>query len=54
MVPYDWRTYDLADSMRFHAKLLNSVGLLKLTPDEVVTKVVDLHFTKELAIELKR
>lgn len=54
MVPVDWRTYDVAESMRFHAKLLNSVGLLKLTPDEVVTKVVDLRLTKELAIELKR
>jgi len=52
MVPYDWRTYDVADSMRFHAKLLNAVGLLKLTPDEVVAKGTDLRFAKELAKEL--
>ncbi len=53
MVPYEWRKYDVAESMRFHAKLLNAVGLLKLTPDEAVTKATDLRFAKELATELK-
>ncbi len=54
MVPYDWRTYDVAASMRFHAQLLNAASLLKFTPDEAVTKATDLRFAKELAIELKR
>lgn len=52
MVPYDWRKYDVADSMRFHAKLLNAVNLLKLTPEETVTKGVDERVAKELAKEL--
>ena len=54
MVPYDWRKYDIAESMRFHGKLLNAVGLLKLTPGEIVTKATDPRFAKELATELKR
>jgi len=53
MVPYEWRKYDVAESMRFHAKLLNTVGLLMLTPDEAVTKATELRFAKELATELK-
>lgn len=54
MVPYDWRTYDVAASMRFHAQLLNAVSLIKFTPDEAVTKATDLRFAKELAVEIKR
>ena len=53
MVPYEWRKYDVAESTRFHAKLLNGVGLLKLTPDEAVAKTTDLKFSKELMTELK-
>ncbi len=53
MVPYDWRKYDLAESTRFHAKLMNSVGLLKLTADEVVSKAIDPSIAKELATQLK-
>lgn len=54
MVPFDWRSYDLAGSTRFHAKLLNEVGLLKMTADESVTKATDLRFTKELQREITR
>ncbi len=54
MVPYDWRKYDAAASMRFHAKLLNEVGLLKMTPDESVTKATDVRFWRQLQSELKR
>jgi NitT/TauT family transport system substrate-binding protein len=54
MVPYDWRKYDAAASMRFHAKLLNEVGLLKMTPDESVTKTTDTRFWRQLQTELKR
>jgi NitT/TauT family transport system substrate-binding protein len=54
MAPYDWRKYDLADSMRFHAKLMNSVSLIKLTADDVVAKAIDTRIANELAIELKR
>jgi len=54
MVPYDWRMYDVAASMRFHAQLLNAVSLLKFTPDGAVTKATDLRFANELAVEIKR
>lgn len=54
MVPYDWRNYDIAESMRFHAGLMNSVGLIKLTADEAVTKAIDVHVVNELVTGLKR
>lgn len=54
MVPYDWRRYDAAASVRFHAKLLNEVGLLKMTPDESVTKATDVRIWRQLQSELKR
>ena len=53
MVPYEWRE-DFGDSVRFHAKLLSGVGLLKLSADDTVTKGTNLRFAKELAKELKR
>lgn len=54
MVPYDWRNYDLAESTRFHAKLLNQVGLSKMTPDEAVTRATDLLFSQQLRREIAR
>jgi NitT/TauT family transport system substrate-binding protein len=54
MVSYDWRNYDAAESMRFHVKLLNQVGLVKMTPDESVTKALDLRVERQLQTELKR
>ncbi|HVR89289.1 MAG TPA: hypothetical protein VHG53_07060 [Candidatus Limnocylindria bacterium] len=53
MVPYERRKYDVAESMRFHATLLNGVGLLKLTPDDAVTKAIDLRVATGFATELK-
>ncbi|HEV8468031.1 MAG TPA: hypothetical protein VGR46_00375 [Candidatus Limnocylindria bacterium] len=40
--------------MRFHAKLLNEVGLLKVTADESVTKALDLRFSRQLPREITR
>ncbi len=54
MVSYDWRKYDFAESMRFHAKLLNEVGLLKMTPDEAVAKATDSRIYRQLQSELTR
>lgn len=53
MVAYEWRKYDLAESLRFHARLLNGVGLLKMSPEDAVTKGTDLRHAKELIAELK-
>jgi NitT/TauT family transport system substrate-binding protein len=54
MVRYDWRKYDVAESMRFHAKLLNEVGLLKMTADESATKATDLRIWRQLQSEITR
>jgi NitT/TauT family transport system substrate-binding protein len=54
MLEFEWRKYDVADSLRFHGKLLNDVGLVKMPSDEVVAKGTELRYTKELAAELKR
>jgi NitT/TauT family transport system substrate-binding protein len=54
MVDYEWRKHDLAESLRFHGRLMNQVDLLKLTPEETIAKGTDLRFTKDLVAELKR
>ena len=51
---YDrWRTYSLEDSMRFFALRLHEVGLIKMTPQKIIAKGVDLRFVNELKRELK-
>lgn len=40
--------------MRFHAKRLNELGLLKMTADESVTKALDLGFSRQLQSEIMR
>jgi NitT/TauT family transport system substrate-binding protein len=51
---YDrWRTYDLRDSMRFHALRLHEVGMIKATPDKLIAKGVDLRFLDELKKEMR-
>jgi NitT/TauT family transport system substrate-binding protein len=54
MVSYDWRKYDFVESVRFHAKLMNDVGLLKMTPDEAVTRATDPRFYRQLQSEIAR
>ena len=51
---YDWRKYDVAESMPFHSKLLNEVGLLKMMPDESATRATDLRFSRRLQSEITR
>ena len=48
----DWRTYDVAESMPSHAKLLNEVGLLKMMPYESATRASDLRFSRQLQSEI--
>jgi NitT/TauT family transport system substrate-binding protein len=51
---YDrWRTYDLRDSLRFHALRLYEVGMIKTSPDKLIAQGVDLRFLNELRRELK-
>jgi NitT/TauT family transport system substrate-binding protein len=54
MVPYDWRSYDVPESIRFHTKLMSAVNLSKLTPEETIAKSTELRYAKELASEIKR
>src|SRR5262249_53988017 len=51
---YDrWRTYDLRDSLRFHALRLHEAGMIKANPDNLIAQGVDLRFLNELRSELK-
>lgn len=50
--PYG-RAVSHQDPRDVHAKLLSSVGLLKVTPDDAVVKETDLRFAGELVTELK-
>lgn len=52
LVTCDWRTYDVAESMPSHAKLLNEVGLLKMMPYESATRASDLRFSRQLQSEI--
>jgi NitT/TauT family transport system substrate-binding protein len=53
-VPYDrWREYDVEDSVRFYALRLGEIGLIKSTPQEIITAGTDWRFLSELKRELK-
>ena len=48
MVSLDWRVLDPARSVRFHAGLMNQVGLVKMSADDLAAKGTDLSILKEL------
>lgn len=53
-LPYNrWRESNPADTARFYALRLYEVGLIKSTPEEVVTKGMDMRYLNELKRELK-
>jgi NitT/TauT family transport system substrate-binding protein len=53
-LPYDkWREYDPEDTVRFYALRLRDVGLVKSTPQRIITEGTDWHFLNELKRELK-
>ena len=53
-VRYDaWRAYDPEDAMRFHAIRLHDVGLIKTSPNKLITQGTDWRFLNELKRELK-
>jgi len=53
MVPLKWRELDAAKSVRFHVTLMAAGGIVTVSPDEVVTKALDLRILRELREELK-
>jgi len=53
-VPYDrWRTDNPEDTLRFLALRLHEVGMIKMTPNEVIARGSDWRFLNELKQELK-
>jgi NitT/TauT family transport system substrate-binding protein len=53
-VPYGrWRDYDPEDTLRFYALRLREVGMLKSSPNQLVSEGTDWRFLNELKRELK-
>jgi NitT/TauT family transport system substrate-binding protein len=53
-VPYDkWREYDAEDTIRFYALRLHEIGMIKMSPQKIITDGTDWRFFNELKRELK-
>jgi len=47
------RTTDPADTLRFHALRLHEVGMIKSTPQKIISQGTDWRFLNELKKEMK-
>ena len=53
-VPFgQWRAYDPADTLRFYALRLREAGMIKASPQKILTQGTDWRFLNELRKELK-
>jgi NitT/TauT family transport system substrate-binding protein len=53
-LPYNrWRQADPEDTLRFHALRLHEVGMIKSSPQKIITQGTDWRFLNELKKELK-
>ena len=53
-IPYSaWREYDPEDTVRYYALRLYETGLIKSSPNKIITDNTDWHFLNELKRELK-
>jgi NitT/TauT family transport system substrate-binding protein len=53
-LPYGkWREYDSEDTVRFYALRLQEVGMIKSSPQRIITQGTDWRFLNELKRELK-
>jgi NitT/TauT family transport system substrate-binding protein len=53
-LPYNvWRELDPEDSMRFYALRLHEVGMIKSSPNALISEGTDWRFLNELKLELK-
>lgn len=53
-VPYDkWREYDPEDTIRFYALRLHEAGMIKSSPQKIITDGTDWRFLDEVKRELK-
>jgi NitT/TauT family transport system substrate-binding protein len=48
-----WREYDPEDTIRFYALRLRDVGMIKSSPNEIITAGTDWRFLNEIKRELK-
>src|SRR6266540_762559 len=54
MLPYDkWREYDPEDTLRFYALRLQEAGMIKSSPQRIISQGTDWRFLNELKQELK-
>ena len=53
-IPYNrWREYDPEDTVRFYALRLHEIGMIKLSPEQVISQGTNWKFFNELKQELK-
>ena len=52
-IPYQWRRFDAEDTVRFYALRLHEAGMIKSTPQKIITQGTDWRFLRELKKELK-
>jgi NitT/TauT family transport system substrate-binding protein len=53
-IPYNrWREYNPEDTVRFYALRLHEIGLIKSTPQKIITQGTDWRFFNALKKELK-
>jgi NitT/TauT family transport system substrate-binding protein len=53
-IPYGkWREYDAEDSLRFYALRLHEAGMIKSSPQKIISQGTDWRFLRELKKELK-
>jgi NitT/TauT family transport system substrate-binding protein len=53
-VPYGrWREYDAEDTVRFYALRLHEIGMIKSSPQKIISQGTDWRFWRELKKELK-
>jgi NitT/TauT family transport system substrate-binding protein len=50
---YQWRQYDIEDTVRFWALRLHQAGMIKSTPQRIMAQGTDWRFFNELKRELK-
>jgi NitT/TauT family transport system substrate-binding protein len=50
---YHWREYDPEDTLRFYALRLHEAGMIKSSPQKIISQGTDWRFWRELKKELK-
>lgn len=48
-----WRNLDAEDTLRFYCLRLHEAGMIKSTPQKIISQGTDWRFLKELKKELK-